>query len=452
MPQKKKKTKTQTKTQKKTFFKKEDSTENKVLRTLSRESKKPKTSREITRYTASTSVSEPSLTQVILKNERLNKMNTTQRRSYERRKKIKRQENKKTKKLKKKEEALRDASETRKKIDEQLKLQNEKTVDFNRYKDLYISNQTSKLGEKGQKELEDLIKKYGKEFTDRQIKQREKPKKKKAATVPAIPITTTTVFESLSTAGKDIPSAVSPSDQVKLDTSTSTLTKSTKKPMDTEDNMANKLVQKLQDLGYENVVKKKSGKMQKGHYIYLKMDGFVENNIHFHTFKELEKGGGWRLILRGEITIKNGGNDEIIDLRLLNNYDNISERGKSYDHNSLVIRKKIEGGQKVFGSVSILNNNNTVIKEVSNIIVSNYPDVDKEELLATLNVIFTKDMPLRNLWTNVRNWYYEEWSEIAGNKLFGGNNKTKRKKRTKKIKRGINLYKFIKKTVYRRRN
>ena len=70
------------------------------------------------------------------------------------------------------------------------------------------------------------------------------------------------------------------------------------------------------------------------------MDGFVENNIHFHTFKELEKGGGWRLILRGEIRIKNGGNDEIIDLRLLNNYDNISERGKSYDHNSLIIKKK----------------------------------------------------------------------------------------------------------------
>ena len=93
-----------------------------------------------------------------------------------------------------------------------------------------------------------------------------------------------------------------------------------------------------------------------------------------------------------------------------------------------------------------------MIKQVSDIIVSNYPDVDKQDLLSTLNVIFTKDMPLRNLWNNVRNWYYGEWSEIAGNKLFGGNNKTKRKKRTKKIKRGINLYKFIKKTVYRRRN
>ena len=132
----------------------------------------------MSRYTASTSVSEPSLTQIILKNERLNKMNTTQRRSYERRKKIKREEKKKLKNLKK-EAALRDVIETRAKIEEQLKLENEKTVDFNRYKDLYISNQTSKLGEKGQKELEDLIKKYGKEFTDREIKQREKPKKKK---------------------------------------------------------------------------------------------------------------------------------------------------------------------------------------------------------------------------------------------------------------------------------
>ena len=33
--------------------------------------------------------------------------------------------------------------------------------------------------------------------------------------------------------------------------------------MDTEDNMANKLVQKLQDLGYENIVKKNLVKCKK---------------------------------------------------------------------------------------------------------------------------------------------------------------------------------------------
>lgn len=446
MPQQKKKKQTKTKT----VLKKHNTTETDILRTLSSEAMKP--SKELTKYSASTSVSEPSVSRIVLKDQKLAKMNTDQRRSYERRKKIKREIRKKTKKLNKKKEQIVDATETRKKIDQQLKLENEKTVDFNRYKDLYISQQNGKLGEKGQKELEDLIKKYGKEFTGRQIKQHYKPKKKKAV-VETAPITTTTVFESLSASNKMNKPPTNPTgNKVSSSSFTTVQAKTTKGNMDTEDNMANQLVNKLEKLGYENVVKKHSGKMQKGHYVYLKMDGFVNNNIHFHTFKEIEKAGGWRLVLRGEIIIKNGSNDEVLDLRLLNNYDNISERGKSYDHNSLIIRKKIEGRQQVFGSVSILNQNTLLIKQLVDIIVSNYQDVDKKHLLATLNVIFTKDMPLRNLWTNVRNWYFGEWSEIAGNKLFGGNNKTQRKQRTQKIKRGINLYKIIKKTVYRRRN
>lgn len=334
----------------------------------------------------------------------------------------------KKKKEKRKQHKVNREQVIKEKIEADLKKMEERKKDLARIHDL---KKQSTLKPARKKELDDLRKKYSMTVTP----------------TPTPPSITPSGLSRHHSLASPIPSPVK-----KQGSSWNKVEKVTL-PMLKNSDFAQRLSDKMKQLGLTNVAIKSAKNKQPGYYVEFNMNGVVNNVAHFHIFKEQEDGGGWRLILKLPFIVKTtSGNIREIDLRLLQNNDIIKERSESYNNNRIIIREKTQHGQTLLGESLVNKSVPSLKQDIKTALTSKISDIDTSDLDITLNKIFENNRNnIGDVWIPISEWYYNDWGKSTRGVLYGGrikkNKKTTRKNKRKSKKCGRNLFKMIKKTI-----